>query len=85
MSSYAHLFQLNGEDGHRWGYVEFYAGSIDTEYNVKLGNVWLSVTTASIWFPLTWTQVYVSLDTQSGRLVLVTNGQVMEEEVHQEA
>ena len=61
------------------------AASTYTLYDVLLGHVWLSVRTASLWFPLTWTRVCVSLDTESGTVVVVTNGQVMEEEVHQEA
>ena len=81
----AELFQLNGEDGQQWGYVSVYAASTYTEYEVSLGHVWLSVTTASIWFPLTWTRVCVSLDTVSGTVVVDTNGQVGEEKVHQEA
>ena len=69
--SSANQFQLNGEDGQQWGYVSISALSTYTEYQVSLGHVWLSVTTASVWFLLTWTRVCVSLDTRLLLLRLV--------------
>ena len=83
--SLADLFQLNGEDGKQWGYVSMYAASMYTEYGIMLGDVWQSLTTARKWFPLTWNRVCVSMDIVSGTVVVVTNGHVMEEKVHQKA
>jgi hypothetical protein len=83
--SSASLFQLNGKDGKRWGYVQMYADSTYTEYSVLLGHVWQVVFTDSVWFPLTWTRMCLSLDTVSGTLGFVTNGHVHQVKVHQEA
>jgi hypothetical protein len=51
--SSAYLFQLNGKDGMRWGYVRMFAASTHTEYSVSLGHVWQVVFTESVLFPLT--------------------------------
>ena len=81
----AGLFHSNGKDGKKWGYLQLYAGSTFTQYEVTLGHVWLTVLVDSVLFPLTWTRVCLSLDTVSGTIGFVINGQIHQEKVHQEA
>ena len=82
--SSAYLFTLYGKDSTQWGNVNMGVAFTYTQYQVYLGHVYTGVTTTSLWFPLTWTRVCVSLDTVSGSVILVINGQVLEEKVHQE-
>ena len=79
------LFQLIGKDGKMWGYLGIFAAYTYTEYSGPLGRATLRVTTEKVWFPVTWTHVCVSMDTVSGRVVLVVDGQVLEDGVHPEA
>ena len=80
------LFSINGEDGRLWGYVWMGASSSYTTYFVAPANdVRLLVKKDRAWFPLTWTLVCMSLDTVSGRVILVVDGQVIEVSSHQEA
>ena len=79
------LFQLIGRDGKMWGYLGIFAAYTYTEYSGPLGRTNLRVTTEKVWFPLTWTHVCVSMDTVSGRVALVVDGQVLGDGVHPEA
>ena len=79
------LFQLIGNDGKMWGYLGIFAAYTYTEYSGPLGRVTLRVTTEKVWFPLTWTHVCVSMDTVSGRVVMVVDGRVLDDGVHPEA
>ena len=50
--SQANLFQLDGKDGTRWGYIKMKAYSSYTKCCSLLGNnVYISVSTAIVWFP----------------------------------
>ena len=79
----ADLFQLTCRDGKVWGQLHMYAAKTYTDYQLTLGDVWFSVKTPTVWFPLSWTRVCLSLDTKSGTVVLVINGVL--EKVHQAA
>ena len=57
----------------------------DTEYAGLINGVYFSVRTDGVWFPLTWTRVCVSLDSSIGRLVLVVDGRVLKDDIHEEA
>ena len=64
--SAATIFTLKDDDGDRWGYVSLYAASDYTEYEVYLGPTYFLVTTPTVYFPLQWTRVCVSLDLLHG-------------------
>ena len=83
----AMLFQLRGgeEYGAVWAFLTLNAGLEDTQIFGSFGRVQFSATTPGIWFPLTWIHVCVSLDSESGRTVLVVDGKVLVEKVYQEA
>ena len=81
----AYLFRLNDRDGDRWGYVKMFADESHTEFSVYFSRVSFTVISEQVLFPLTWTRVCVSLDTVSGKVVLVTNGEVLQDEVYAEA
>ena len=78
------LWQLKDESGDRWAYISMYASQTYTEFEVSLGKVSLVRHNDRVLFPLTWTHVCLSLDSASGRLVLVVDGEVLEESVQQE-
>ena len=80
----AYLFRLNGRDGQLWGYVYLTAAITKPEYVVKLGELFVHLAGDSLWFPLTWTRVCVSLDSVSGIFRLVVDGQLVQERCHQE-
>ena len=83
----AMLFQLRGENeyGFVWAVLTLNAGLTDTQIAGSFGRVSFSVSIPQIWFPLTWIHVCFSLDSESGRAVLVVDGQVLIEKVYQEA
>ena len=86
--SSAYVFNLNyadGGDAYGWISVRLYAANTFTEVKVILGNVYFFAYTDHLLFPLTWSRLCLSLDTVTGRVVLVLDGRVLEERVHQEA
>ena len=82
--SYTLLFELL-DYGYRWGSFKIYAADTYTEFTVWLGEVHILTTTDRVMFPLTWKRVCVSLDTVSGKVGLVVDGQVVKEKKHQDA
>ena len=81
----ANLIQLNRADGRMWAGFEIFAADTYTEFNAKIGLVNFMVFSESVLFPLAWTRVCLSLDTVTGNVRFVVNGEVLEEKVHKEA
>ena len=83
----AMLFQLRGEKeyGAVWAFLMLNAGLEDTQISGSFGKVQFSAMVPKIWFHLTWIHVCVSLDSESGRAVLVVDSQLLVEKVYQEA
>ena len=76
----AALFEIHGEDGTLWGLVDLQSLDNSVQILVIFGNVFIYAPPQdNLWFPLTWIRVCVSLDTVSGRVRLVVDGQVLHE------
>ena len=76
------LFMLkkDGKDS-AWSFVYLYAAAGYTEYQVYLGGstvIFASIPT--LYFPLQWTRVCMSLDTDSAMVRLVVDGQMLGQE-----
>ena len=65
---------------YQWGHIILVAASDYTEYQVKLGEVFLSHQTQTIFFPLQWTRVCLSVDSTSSKVTFVVDGQLFGEE-----
>ena len=78
--SSAHIFRLLDVDGDGWGYVELYAATSYTQYNVKLGPVNFVKQTEAVFFPLQWSRACLSLDSKASKVRLVVDGQQLGEE-----
>ena len=83
----AHMFELKDADGEclacfgdRWGRVKLYAAYDYTEYEINLGPIHLIATTPTLYFPLQWTRVCLSLDTDSAMVRLVVDGHMLGQE-----
>ena len=75
------FFQWNEEDGETWGSIILVVAKTGTIYDIYLGNVTRSdVQTEKVYFPFDWVRFCASLDTESGSLVFVVDGQVLLEE-----
>ena len=59
--SEADMFTLLSNDGDEWGYTNIYAGNLFTEYYVQLGPVFFTKQTETVFFPLQWSRVCLSL------------------------
>ena len=83
--SSADLFQLSDAESWPWAFVHIYAATTYTQISVYLG--WVTVVTKSerLVFPLAWIHVCVSLDTVTGNIRVVFNGEVLEDKVYPEA
>ena len=66
----------------QWGYIILVAASDYTEYQVRLGEVFLSHQTKTVFFPLQWTRVCLSVDSTSSKVTLVVDGQLFGEETY---
>ena len=78
--SAADMFTLLDNDGYRWGYINLFAGSSYTEYEVWLGPVDIINQTETVFFPLQWLRACLSLDSVAGKVTLVVDGQLLGEE-----
>ena len=76
-SAAAELFWLRKKKPEifRWGKVSMYAAKNHTEFHVNLGRAYLMAISSRVLFPLTWTRVCVSLETSTGNVRLVVNGE----------
>ena len=79
------LFEIIHDDGTTWGNMLMYPGVSFIQFTVWLGNVDFESRADRVLFPFTWTRGCFSLDTVSGRVRIVLDGQVLEDKVHQEA
>ena len=71
------IFVPLNNDGYLWGHVFLYAASSYTEYTVWLGPVSFTKQTETVFFPLQWTRVCLSVD--SNKVMLVVDGQLLGE------
>ena len=77
----ADLFRWYGNDGTSWGSVELTGSETYTLYNIEFGNVKkYDVKIEKVYFPFDWVLVCASLNTSTGNLVLVVDGQVLLDE-----
>ena len=53
----ADMFQLLDDDGDKWGYIDLFAPTSYTEYEVKVGPVHFNKQIESVFFPLQWSVV----------------------------
>ena len=83
--SSANLFTLYGGFDNWWGRVKLFAARKYTEVEVNLGKVFVKAKSDNLLFPLTWTRVCVSLDTVTGMVQIIYNGNILEERVYQDA
>ena len=81
--SEADMFTLLSNDGDEWGYTNLYAGNLYTEYYVQLGPVFFTKQTQTVFFPLQWSRVCLSLDSVKSKVVLVADGQLLGEEEYE--
>ena len=83
----AYLFSLDDDPWSEnvWSWFKMVPHDTDTEYTGLINGVYFSVRKDGVWFPLTWTRVCVSLDSSIGRLVLVVDGRVLKDDIHEEA
>ena len=75
----ADMFNLLDDDGDHWGDVNLFAASGYTEYEVRFGRVFLKRQTDTVLFPYQWTHVCVSMDSVTGKIALVVDGQLLGE------
>ena len=72
------LFQLNKQDGIKWGYISMIALETETVYDIGFGNMKKhELKTGKLYFPFEWVRVCASLETALGELVLVVDGRVV--------
>ena len=78
-STFANMFTLIDNDGDRWGYINLYAASSYTEYDVRLGPFFFSFQTETVFFPIQWSRACLSLDLVASKVALVVDGQLVGE------
>ena len=83
--SAANLFNLYNGFGSWWGDVNLFAGRNYTQVEVNLGKVSVIAQSDHLLFPLTWSSVCVSLDSLTGMVQIIYNGNILKERVYQEA
>ena len=76
----AKMFRLLDVDGDAWGRIYLFATPSYTEYKADLGPVSFIKQTVSVFFPLQWTRACLSLDSITGKVRLVVDGQMLGEE-----
>ena len=81
VTSSAKLFEMVQSSGQAWAYVTLFSSTV-SQYTVKLGPLKIVKETNSIFFPLRWTRVCLSLDSVVGKLMLVVDGQLLVVEEH---
>ena len=76
------FFNLLDSVFQNWAYVDIFASFTSTTFTVTLGKVFISTYTNTFTFLFTWTRICLSLDTGSGKIVLVVNGHILEDKIH---
>ena len=76
----AYMFALPNNKGDVWGRITLFAASNYTEYGVWLGRVEFINQIETVFFPLQWSRACLSLDSITGKMMLVVDGQLLGEE-----
>ena len=78
----AHVWELMDDNGLFWGYMSLYISNDATSYEVWLGESYpyILAEKTTILFPLQWTRICVSLDTDSALMTMVADGEMMGQE-----
>ena len=72
----AYVLSMAKDDGSNlWGYMKIYAASSYTKYHVNLGPSSLSAQASTVFVPLQWTRMCLSLDFTAGKAILVVDGE----------
>ena len=73
------LFHMLGDDGiKRWGFVELNADPMSfTEYKMRLGYAQFVAESPTLFFPLQWTRMCMSLNSLDNQMRLFVDGQLM--------
>ena len=83
----AFIFSLRNKNlgivGEEWAYIQLYAAPSFTQYRVGLGPTVFVKRMKTIFFPLQWTRVCLSLNSEAGKVTLVVDGQLLGEEDYQ--
>ena len=77
--SSAIMFTVLDDFGHPWGRIDLSAGTTYTQYRVTLGPLLFFKKTDTVFFPLQWTHVCFSQDSDTRKGTLVVDGQLLEE------
>ena len=78
--SAADLFSMRDDDGENWVYIYMVAASSSTTYTLDFGQIFAVKETETVFFPLQWTRVCISLDSIASTVSLVVDGQLLVEE-----
>ena len=68
------MFMMYYDDEQTWGRVHMYAASSYTQFSIKLGQLEIIETIPTVFFPLQWTRVCLSLDSIASKVRLVVDG-----------
>ena len=76
------LFLLLDNDGEEWLYVELYAGVGFIEFTINFASKIFSVKSPSLFFPMQWTRICFSFNSNTSLATLVVNGnQLVEKDI----
>ena len=79
----AHFFQINAKDDSKWSSMKMETNYIEnggsSDLQVSIGGVSFQKTLKKMFFPETWFRWCLSVDTVAKRVVLVVNGELLEE------
>ena len=70
------LFYLVDENEDTWLYVELFATSNYTEFTVETKNESFTIRSQSLFFPMQWTRVCLSFDSNTSKLIQIENRQI---------
>ena len=69
---------LKDDERNKWGFVEMNADPLSyTEYKMKLGSTEFVAEASTVFFPLQWTRMCMSLDFPASKMRLFVDGQLM--------
>ena len=85
------LVQLNKENDRMWMYF-YLAGSnfgepfvSETRFYGRAGLAYFDLKTPTVWFPHEWLRICMALNTVTGRVTIVSNGEVLTDQIYQTA
>ena len=77
----AMLFALNYEEGYEWHWVKIFADETYTQFSFFFDDLpKFSVQSEILFYPLQWTRVCLSLDSNNSAVKLVVDGELLVEE-----